>query len=75
MLLSRRTQGACAALQWDAPAQRYVCGALSDPPRWLPAFRPLPRAAVQAIVRRWIGAAQGCDAALAAEPADEPASE
>jgi hypothetical protein len=75
MLLSRSTQGGCAALQWDSPAQRYVCGAAADPPRWLPALKLLPGTAAQAIVRRWIGAAQGCDAALAAEPANSPANE
>lgn len=69
MLLSRRTRGPCAALQWDEAAQRYLCGALSDPPSWLPWARRLPGAAVQAMVRRWIGAARGCDAALQAVPA------
>lgn len=69
MLLSRRRQGPCAALHWDEPAQRYLCAALADPPRWLPWARWLPGHAAQAMVRRWIGAAKGCDAALAAEPA------
>jgi len=48
IVVSRRTRGACAALQWDG--LRYRCGLVeSAGPR-------LARA-----LRRWIGAGRGCD--------------
>lgn len=59
MLLSRRRQGPCAALRWDAARQRYLCGALDV--RWL---APL--------ARRWIAAGSGCDAQVTVEPCDAP---
>jgi len=61
MLLSRRRQGACAALNWNEAQSRYLCGALSRPQFWLPW---LPATWAQALVRRWIAAARGCDADL-----------
>jgi hypothetical protein len=61
ILLSRRRRGACVALDWDSGQQRYVCGALAQPGHWLPW---LPATWSQALVRRWIAAAQGCDAGL-----------
>jgi hypothetical protein len=51
MLLSRRRRGMCRALRWDARDQRYRCGALGG---------RLP----ERLVRRWIGAGQGCDCTL-----------
>jgi hypothetical protein len=56
MLLSGRRTGACRVLRWDGT--RYVCGALGAT-RWR-----------QALVKRWIGAGQGCDCSL--EPAGKP---
>jgi hypothetical protein len=57
--LSRRRQGGCVALQWDAAQSRYLCGALRDPQSWLPL---LPTAWAQRLTRRWIAAGAGCDA-------------
>jgi hypothetical protein len=54
MLVSRRRQGACAALQWQAAENRYRCGLLAEPRPWLPA----------ALARRWIAAGAGCDSDL-----------
>lgn len=55
MLLSRRTRGACAAMQWDEAGRRYRCGAMARGGRlW------------QALARRWIAAGQGCDSTLQA---------
>lgn len=59
--LSRRLQGACVALSWDEPGQRYLCGALAEPARWLPW---LPATAASNLARRWIAAAKGCDSDL-----------
>lgn len=59
MGLSRRRKGACVALAWDTATHQYRCGALAEPSRWLPW---LPARLAQALVRRWIAAARGCDA-------------
>ncbi|MDL5032202.1 hypothetical protein QRD43_09825 [Pelomonas sp. APW6] len=56
MLLSRRLRGACVALRWEGG--RYVCGALGAKPRGLRGW----------LVRRWIGAGQGCDCSLEPQP-------
>lgn len=61
MLLSRRRQGRCRALQWRGTDGRYVCGVLAQPRRWLPW---LPLATATRLVTRWIAAARGCDADL-----------
>ncbi len=61
MLLSRRWQGACHALQWDDNAARYQCGAVAQPQRWLPW---LPAALGRRLALRWIAASHGCDSDL-----------
>ena len=66
LALTRRRQGACAALQWHADEGRYACGVLVDPGRWLPW---LPSALVHRLARRWIAAGQGCDCDLEPAPA------
>ncbi len=61
MIVSRRTRGACSALEWNEAARHYRCGMLTRPRlRWM---RPL--------LRRWISAGSGCDATLEAEPPGE----
>jgi hypothetical protein len=50
VLVSWRRRGACAALHWDAGAERYRCGLLDPARPWR-----------SAIVRRWIAAGRGCD--------------
>jgi hypothetical protein len=71
-LLSRRRQGACAALRWDAHSTRYVCGAVAYPRDVLQAALPaglhwsltlfLP--VLRRMARRWIAAGTGCDCEL-----------
>lgn len=61
VLLSRRRRGRCRALLWSAGQGRYLCGALASPERW---WRGWPARWAQAVVRRWIAAAKGCDATL-----------
>ena len=63
MLLSRRRRGTCIALFWDAAETRYRCGVITDPRRHLPW---LPAAIARRLAHRWIAAARGCDADLAA---------
>lgn len=67
-VISRRRQGACDALRWDASAARYHCGALVDAPallgpRWAWAAPLLSR-----LARRWIAVGVGCDASLRVVP-------
>ena len=59
VLISRRTSGPCAALEWHDGL--YLCGAVLAPERHLPW---LPRAWASALARRWIAAAKGCDSDL-----------
>jgi hypothetical protein len=61
MLVSRRRQGACRALQWQAEASRYRCGMVVDPQRYLP--RPLAALApwVSRLTLRLIAGGKGCD--------------
>jgi hypothetical protein len=48
--VSRRRQGACTAVRWDASGHRYRCGLVDAARPWL-----------GAVVRRWIAAGRGCD--------------
>jgi hypothetical protein len=57
-LTSLRLRGPCRRLRWDDAVQRYRCGLLAPVP---PGRRP---AWLQALLRRWIAAGQGCDARL-----------
>jgi hypothetical protein len=59
--LSRRRHGSCAALQWNEALGLYRCGAITDPERWLPW---LPSRWAVRLARRWVAAAQACDADL-----------
>lgn len=60
-LVSGRRRGTCRALDWDAAAQRYVCGVLTGRRDRLPAWlRPLA-GWLQRRAPRWIAAGQGCD--------------
>ncbi len=61
VLLSRRRQGTCAALQWHAGEGRYRCGAVAEPGRFV---RWLPAPLVRRLALRWISAASGCDCTL-----------
>jgi hypothetical protein len=67
MLVSRKREGACAALVWVDDERRYRCGVVSEPQRyikvrWLALW--LGRAA-----RRLIAAGKGCDCSLSVETA------
>lgn len=53
-LLSLKWRGQCRMLKWQAG--RYVCGAMEGP-RW-----------TTGMVRRWIAAGHGCDAAVSIQP-------
>ena len=71
MLVSRRRQGACVALQWQPATAMYRCGmvlaprqvvqALPRPWGWLLSCVARPLAW---LARRWIAAGIGCDSTL-----------
>jgi hypothetical protein len=69
VLLSRRRQGRCRALLWNADTGQYRCGALTQPQRFLPW---LPSTWATAWVRRWIAASAGCDATLEPQTTLDP---
>ena len=63
MWISRRRHGACAALLWNDAEQRYHCGAVAEPQRFL---GWLPPALARRLALRWIAASRGCDSDLEA---------
>ena len=70
MLVSRRRQGACVALRWEAGQQRYLCGMVADPGEVTGLRSPLLQRWLRAVAQRWIAAGAGCDAhPLEVEPA------
>lgn len=69
MLISRRTTGACRALDWSAVDARYRCGVLAHPRRHLPAGLRWLAPALARLARRWIAAGIGCDSTLTTEGA------
>lgn len=79
MVLSRRRQGVCVALEWDDAQVRYRCGAVVHPARVLRqllpgVLRPLATMAAPLLgylALRGIAVGTGCDCDLHVErPAD-----
>ncbi len=75
MLVSRRRQGACAALRWHEATRQYRCGMVVDPREVLGwPDRAWARGLASLLARgsrRWISAGSGCDATLeASHPLD-----
>jgi hypothetical protein len=67
ILVSRRRTGACAALAWNEEAQRYRCGVLVDPGRFMGLrWRPAQQMGVR-LARRMISAGSGCDCDIETE--------
>lgn len=74
VLLTRRRKGACVALQWDAEAHLYRCGALVNPGKVLalcvpaidssPGLRKLLEPWLGWLASRWIAVGIGCDSSL-----------
>lgn len=55
-------KGACKALEWNDDLQRYFCGMVHSPSRYL---RWLPRGLahwMRPVFARWISVESGCDA-------------
>lgn len=78
VLVTRRTTGACAALEWSATAVRYECGMLTHPTRHLGLQRLAPSSLLNRLLRRWsarmIAAGIGCDAELDVTTAPTPSA-
>ena len=71
ILVSRRRQGACTAVQWSKDGQRYVCGMLTAPLQHLGWRGSTDSAVAKNLARlvsgwssRWIAAGIGCDSSL-----------
>jgi hypothetical protein len=65
ILVSRRRQGRCAALNWDDGSGRYRCGLLAT---WSDSRWPSLARFARYIVQRWIAAGHGCDSTAIVEP-------
>ena len=63
-VLSRRRHGACAALQWDDGAQRYLCGARAAPRQHLPRGLRWAAPLLARMARRLVAAGRGCDSSV-----------
>ena len=61
MLVSKRTQGACKALEFSEREGRYSCSLVSDPTRRLPRMLHWSAPLVSRFVSRFIAAGRGCD--------------
>lgn len=61
VLVSGRRSGSCKALEWRDAEQRYVCGVVSAPERYLGVGSGRIGQALSALARRMISAGTGCD--------------
>ena len=61
MLISRKRQGRCTALQWDEAQTRYVCGMVAQPDAYITMNWPWLNRLISRWARRWIAAGVGCD--------------
>lgn len=68
MVISRRRQGACAALQWHDDSGQYRCGVLASPRSIWPGLPRRWQPLVVRLARRWISAGVGCDSDLEVGP-------
>jgi hypothetical protein len=64
VLVSRRTQGACAALVWRDEAGAYRCGLVEQPAAHLPRALAWAAPLLGRLARRLIAAGIGCDCSL-----------
>ena len=61
ILVSRRMNGACAALTWADGDSRYRCGLMAEPARFLPRLLSGAAPLLARLARRYIAAGVGCD--------------
>ena len=61
VLVSRRRTGSCKALLWNPAGQRYVCGLLSEPSRFVGVGWGWATRLTSALARRFVSAGTGCD--------------
>jgi len=55
-------QAPCRALMWSDAGQRYLCGMVSDPARFLGWLPKSMNASASRLFKRWIAANTVCDA-------------
>lgn len=75
MVLSRRTQGACIAVQWNDAQQHYQCGMVTQPELWFPLPWRWSHDLMSRLSRRWISAGKGCDCDIELASPEEEAPE
>ncbi|QZA77917.1 hypothetical protein K4H28_00290 [Deefgea tanakiae] len=68
ILISRKRQGRCTALQWDDVQTRYVCGMVAQPDAYLNVNCSWLNRLISRWARRWIAAGVGCDSDCSTEP-------
>ena len=68
MLVSRRRQGACDALRWQAAGGLYRCGLVAEAPAFLPRALRWAAPLLARWARRAIAASRGCDSEVQVEP-------
>ena len=73
VLVTGRTGGRCAALEFSDDAGRYLCGLVSDPASRLPRVLRWSAPWVAKVARRFIAAGLGCDSDVDAAPERQPA--
>lgn len=66
VLVSRRFQGACAALVWHADGGLYRCGLIAQPAAHLPAKLRWLAPLLARLARRFVSAGSGCDSSVTA---------
>lgn len=69
VLVSGRTQGACAALVWCDGARAYRCGLVEQPKAHLPRLLRWAAPLLRRLARRMIAAGIGCDCSFEAAAA------
>ena len=74
MAVSRRTRGACLALEWREAESRYRCGLISNPAAWLPRGMQWAAALAASLARRYVSAGSGCDSLVEAVAAHRHAA-
>ena len=67
VVVSRRLNGACDALEWIEGEDRYRCGVLVDPGRYTGLKASWMRPVLVRAARRMISAGSGCDCSLEPE--------
>lgn len=64
IVFSRKINGACKALTWSEPGQKYRCGVIVEPRQHLPRGFGWLSPLLSKLAHRYISAGSGCDASI-----------